>query len=133
MSRHGRSVTGAGHTDFKTTQCYIDLAGETFREEAELPEERLFGQKSGAEVAAASPQPDNGRAPLRRDFPLQTGATERRRSRTYRAVGCTTAPVLKTGWATGPMPLPGRDPSLRQTAAHTCTALEVKGSGAPTA
>jgi hypothetical protein len=32
-------------------------------------------------------------------------ATERRRSRTYRAVGYTTAPVLKTGWATGPMPL----------------------------
>jgi hypothetical protein len=31
--------------------------------------------------------------------------TERRRSRTYRAVGYTTAPVLKTGWATGPMPL----------------------------
>ena len=34
------------------------------------------------------------------------GATERRRSRTYRAVGYTTAPVLKTSWATGPMPLP---------------------------
>jgi hypothetical protein len=39
--------------------------------------------------------------------------TERRRSRTYRAVGYTTAPVLKTGWATGPMPL--RDePSAQQ-------------------
>jgi integrase len=37
----------AGHSDFKTTQGYIDLAGETFREEAELLEERLFGQKSG--------------------------------------------------------------------------------------
>src|SRR5215210_6959918 len=33
------------------------------------------------------------------------GSTERRRSRTYRAVGCTTALVLKTNWATGPMPL----------------------------
>ena len=33
--------------------------------------------------------------------------TERRRSRTYRAVGYTTAPVLKTSWATGPLPLPG--------------------------
>ena len=31
--------------------------------------------------------------------------TERRRSRTDRAVGCTTALVLKTSWATGPMPL----------------------------
>jgi integrase len=40
----------AGHSDFKTTQGYIDLAGETFREEAELADERMFGavgQKSG--------------------------------------------------------------------------------------
>jgi integrase len=37
----------AGHSDFATTQGYIDLAGETFREEAELLEARLFGQKSG--------------------------------------------------------------------------------------
>lgn len=36
----------AGHSDFKTTQGDIDLAGETFRDEAELLEERLFGQKS---------------------------------------------------------------------------------------
>ena len=35
----------------------------------------------------------------------ELGLTERRRSRTYRAVGCTTALVLKTSWATGPMPL----------------------------
>jgi hypothetical protein len=33
----------------QTTQGYIDLAGETFREEAELADARLFGvgQKSG--------------------------------------------------------------------------------------
>jgi integrase len=37
----------AGHSDFKTTQGYIDLAGETFREEAELADVRLFGQKIG--------------------------------------------------------------------------------------
>src|SRR5207248_7798752 len=37
----------AGHSDFATTQLYIDLAGETFREEAELADERLFGQKAG--------------------------------------------------------------------------------------
>jgi integrase len=37
----------AGHSDFATTQLYIDLAGETFRDEAELLEARLFGQKSG--------------------------------------------------------------------------------------
>ena len=35
----------AGHSDFKTTQGYIDLAGEAFRDEAVLLEERLFGQK----------------------------------------------------------------------------------------
>jgi hypothetical protein len=33
----------AGHSDFKTTQGYIDLAGETFRAEAGLLEQRLFG------------------------------------------------------------------------------------------
>ena len=37
----------AGHSDFKTTQGYIDLAGETFREEADLLDARLFGPKSG--------------------------------------------------------------------------------------
>ena len=40
----------AGHADFATTQAYIDLAGETFRAEAELLEQRLAGssvQKSG--------------------------------------------------------------------------------------
>src|SRR5207247_6535054 len=33
--------------------------------------------------------------------------SQRRRSRTYPAVGYTTSPVLKTGWATGPVPLRG--------------------------
>jgi hypothetical protein len=36
----------AGHSDFKTTQGYIDLAGERFREEAERLEERLWGSTS---------------------------------------------------------------------------------------
>jgi integrase len=31
----------AGHSDFKTTQGYIDLAGETFRQEAELADEHV--------------------------------------------------------------------------------------------
>ena len=31
----------AGHADFATTQLYIDLAGETFRAEAEQLERRL--------------------------------------------------------------------------------------------
>jgi hypothetical protein len=33
----------AGHSNFKTTQGVIDLAGETFREEGELADERMFG------------------------------------------------------------------------------------------
>jgi len=31
----------AGHSDYSTTQLYIDLAGETFREKAERLERRL--------------------------------------------------------------------------------------------
>jgi integrase len=34
----------AGHSDFATTQLYIDLAGERFRDEAELLERRLWGE-----------------------------------------------------------------------------------------
>jgi hypothetical protein len=36
-------IVRAGHSDFATTQLYIDLAGERFRDEAELLEQRLFG------------------------------------------------------------------------------------------
>jgi integrase len=39
----------AGHADFKTTQRYIDLAAETFREDAERAQDRLLGEvRSGA-------------------------------------------------------------------------------------
>jgi len=34
---------GAGHSDMSTTQRYIDLAGVSFRVEAELAESRMFG------------------------------------------------------------------------------------------
>jgi integrase len=44
----------AGHSDFKTTQGYIDLAGETFREEAELLEARLFGQRVSERAGISS-------------------------------------------------------------------------------
>jgi integrase len=37
-------MSRAGHSNFKTTQGYIDLAGETFRAEAGLLEQRLFGE-----------------------------------------------------------------------------------------
>jgi integrase len=36
----------AGHSDFKTTQAYIDLAGEQFREEVNMLERRLWGVSS---------------------------------------------------------------------------------------
>jgi integrase len=35
----------AGHSNYQTTQGYIDLAGETFREEADRLEERLWGER----------------------------------------------------------------------------------------
>lgn len=37
---------GAAHGSITTTQRYIPLAGETFREEAERLEERLWGVKT---------------------------------------------------------------------------------------
>jgi hypothetical protein len=37
----------AGRSDFKTTQGYIDLAAETFREEEALLDARVAEQKSG--------------------------------------------------------------------------------------
>lgn len=36
----------AGHSDFSTTQLYIDLAGVSFREEAQAAEDRLLGSGS---------------------------------------------------------------------------------------
>jgi integrase len=49
----------AGHSDFKTTRGYIDLAGERFREEAGRAEERLWGRtstKNRYKVAEELPQ-----------------------------------------------------------------------------
>ena len=46
----------AGHSDFKTTQGYIDLAGETFRVEAELLEQRLFGAEAEASHSLSTPR-----------------------------------------------------------------------------
>ena len=37
----------AGHGDLATTQRYIDLAGVSFREEALIAEQRMFGVESG--------------------------------------------------------------------------------------
>ena len=70
-----------------------------------------FAPPSGtARVGPRQPQPPRrfratGRRPARSHAGF--GLTERRRSRTDRAVGYTTAQVLKTCWATGPVPLRG--------------------------
>jgi integrase len=45
----------AGHASYGTTQLYVDLAGETFRDEAERLERRLWGgpvQKTGTKFVA---------------------------------------------------------------------------------
>jgi hypothetical protein len=102
--------------DFKTTQGYIDLAGPRSATRPPCSRSGCSGRNPGRSSLPVDPG-DNGE-PASAGFPLQTDGTERRRSRTYRAVGCTTAPVLKTGWATGPVPLPERDPSLRRVPAH---------------
>jgi site-specific recombinase XerD len=39
--------TRLGHADFSTTQIYINLAGELFREEAKRLEARMFGHMVG--------------------------------------------------------------------------------------
>jgi hypothetical protein len=64
----------AGHTDFAATQGYIDLAGETFREEAELLDTRLFGAKVGAKVASRPPPSRTGETRFGRGFSPANGA-----------------------------------------------------------
>ena len=51
----------AGHADFGTTKRYIDLAGETFRDEADRLEERLWG-KSGRKSRYNVAGPGNAKA-----------------------------------------------------------------------
>jgi integrase len=52
-------MTRAGHSDFKTTQGYIDLAGQTFRAETDLAEQRILGgssRKNQSKVPESSPE-----------------------------------------------------------------------------
>jgi hypothetical protein len=56
--------------------------------------------------------PSGGPVQAAQDSTVRVSAsTERRRSRTYPATGCAASPVLKTGWATGPVPLRGEPSS----------------------
>ena len=59
-------MTRAGHSSFTTTQGYIDLAGETFREEADRLERRLWGEASTRnryKLDASSPEVATGPGP----------------------------------------------------------------------
>jgi integrase len=62
----------AGHSDFKTTQLYIDLAGETFREDAERVGERIFAQlghklgQNGTSATGTADDEPEGRVPTSR-------------------------------------------------------------------
>ena len=51
-------MSRAGHSSMTTTLLYIDLAGESFRDEADVLERRLWGEpveSSGINSAPASP------------------------------------------------------------------------------
>jgi hypothetical protein len=53
----------AGHTSISTTRLYIDLAGQSFREEAELLERRLLGVEGSGRnlpIEATTPDVSNG-------------------------------------------------------------------------
>src|SRR5262249_28732275 len=83
----------------------LDRRGATVVAVLVIPVER--DRDPGAEREEEHHDGGDGHFPHRAMMPRSPSApsTERRRSRTYPAVGCTTSPVLKTGWATGPMPL----------------------------
>jgi integrase len=73
----------AGHSSFTTTQGYIDLAGETFREEADRLERRLWGEsgtKKRYQVAASSPEAATQPVPEPVEKPVESRRFPRVRS-----------------------------------------------------
>jgi hypothetical protein len=57
-------IARSGHSSYSTTRRYVDLAGERFREEAELLEQRLWsrsGTKNRYHTAQVSPSPAEDR------------------------------------------------------------------------
>src|SRR6185312_17118854 len=58
------------------------------------------------------------------------GLAERRRSRTYQPMGYIGLPVLKTGWATGPVPLHGVSKRIRWIGSRSCPEF-LSGAAAP--
>ena len=69
----------AGHSDFRVTQQYLDLAGVDFAEEAErlrlAPSPMCLGQKFGQKWRPSSAETQQGRQDLNLQPPvLETGA-----------------------------------------------------------
>jgi integrase len=57
----------AGHSDFKTTQAYIDLAGERFRNEPERLERRLWARiGTNFQYQIENPSPNQQDGPVAR-------------------------------------------------------------------
>ena len=90
----------------------LDLSSRArFQARAPVGANRLRIAMSVNQAGAGLPrrlQPgDRLRAARAEQVPLRRKrrGTERPRSRTEQAVVCTTGPILKTGWATGPVPL----------------------------
>jgi hypothetical protein len=87
----------------------LRLRRDTFREEADRLERRLWGEASTQRnqyeeadfVAGRGNATDTGAGERTRPGARTEAGTERRRSRTYPAWGYQTSPVLKTGCGTG--------------------------------
>jgi hypothetical protein len=94
----GPYAVGLGDMPLKMRLAAVSRA--TVHETVDSSFEPQFSQTEGSYTGGPWETSDAMNAACRR-----IPATERRRSRTYPAVGYTTSPVLKTGWATGPMPL----------------------------
>jgi integrase len=61
-------MTKAGHSDMRTTQTYLHLAGVVFRDEAERLERRMLGVESSTHLSASDPISDDRNA-LRKPVP----------------------------------------------------------------
>ena len=89
----------AGHSDFATTQGYIDLASETFREEAELPRGGCSGRNPGRlrePVATVVNEPPREQGFLYADGGIRTLIN--RFLRPVRLPGCATSARGADAW-----------------------------------
>jgi integrase len=63
-------MTKAGHSDMRTTQTYVHLAGVVFRDESERLERRMLGVESSTHLSASQPISDDPN-PLRKPVPAR--------------------------------------------------------------